>query len=75
VADIPVKPRRAGLPTWLWPVIAILLALVAWLVIDMMGEDDGADAGGTEEVGTAAPFEPAGAPLSFSLSTLTPVWR
>jgi len=39
VADIPVKPRRSGMPWWIWVVVALAVALVAWLVLGALTRD------------------------------------
>ena len=40
MANIPVERTDSGIPPWLWIVGLLLLALLAWFLIETLGDDD-----------------------------------
>jgi hypothetical protein len=69
VADIPVKPRRAGTPWWLWLVALLVLAVLVWFALDLLGDDE-AEVDDPEAVDVGAPALPDAAPLALTHFTV-----
>lgn len=61
MADIDVRRRGPGI--WPWVVGLVVLALVVWLLAEMLGDDEPVVADRVEQVGAQPPPPPPGVRL------------